>query len=185
MVLNIRRFWIQLLRQIVAGLFSSFPHPSIDNVRLTIRYDPFVVNREKPMMIRVALVATLFTVLSGCVSINVTDSGQSGYSNSCNRTAYLVHSGTLRSEGALASYRAAYAEEVEDYDGLVLTQQSPSTVVHGAQSGAEVLMLTRFPCESRAKDFWRSQTNTELAVLRDQAGDFMVAIYERGLHVNF
>ncbi|AQQ66336.1 DUF1330 domain-containing protein [Microbulbifer agarilyticus] len=137
------------------------------------------------MMTRVALLAVLFTSLTGCVSINVTETGQSGYSKSCKRTAYLVQSGSLRSAGALESYRAAYAEQVEDFDGQVLTQQSPSAVLHSSQSGAEVLMLTRFPCESRAKAFWRSQGNAELAVLREQAGDLTVAVYERGLHVNF
>lgn len=137
------------------------------------------------MMTRAVLLAAMFTSLTGCVSINVTDSGQNGYSNSCNRTAYLVQSGSLRSDGAMASYRTAYAEQIEDYDGQVLTQQSPSAVLQGNQSGAEVLMLTRFPCESRAKAFWRSQDNAELSVLREQAGDLTVVIYERGLHVNF
>nr|WP_029249794.1 DUF1330 domain-containing protein [Microbulbifer agarilyticus] len=137
------------------------------------------------MMTRAVLLAAIFTSLTGCVSINVTETGQSGYSNSCKRTAYLVQTGSLRSDDALASYRMAYAEQVEDFDGQVLTQQSPSAVLHGGQSGADVVMLTRFPCESRAKAFWRSQGNAELSVLREQAGDLTVAIYERGLHVNF
>ena len=98
----------------------------------------------------------------------------------CKKPAYMVVESYITDPDKLKEYgKALRASNLyPENQGYYIVVGRPAEVFEGGYAENRTLIVAKFPCLAKAKEFWYSDKYEKLKPLREGAGTFNVQVYE-------